>query len=171
MNSPSPYSPYSPQGLSVPYGDSPSPKKSLWKQWWFWLLLVLLIPVLFFVVLFIYFLLNPDFADEETKEEAFQTYVCRTSLDSSQDQQGQARSVAIGVLADKSSSSAERRTALDIVSHNMGADAISTVPLTVSPDNDRSCYGWVYEHMLEQRKDKEYVDFTYQDAEDAGIFK
>lgn len=53
----------------------------------------------------------------------------------------------------------------------MGADAISTVPLTVSPDNDRSCYGWVYEHMLEQRKDKEYADFTYQDAEDAGIFK
>ena len=117
----------------MPYGDSPSPKKSLWKQWWFWLLLVLLIPVLCFVVLFIYFLLNPDFADEETKEEAFQTYVCRTSLDSPQDQQGQARSVAIGVLADKSSSSAERRTALDIVSHSMGADAISTCLLYTSP--------------------------------------
>ena len=52
MNSPSPYSPYSPQGLSVPYGASPSTKKPLWKKWWFWLITVLVILLIAFVGVF-----------------------------------------------------------------------------------------------------------------------
>lgn len=114
---------------------------------------------------------QPDFKDEAQKEEIFDAYICKETLEASESRRSTyAGETAIDVLADENTSDKDRKIALQVQMAAMGHDAgYDGPPLTTSPDGE-SCYGWVWDHYIEKRRaSDEYENFTWDQAEDAGV--
>lgn len=115
----------------------------------------------------------PDFQDEAQKEQIYEAYVCRETLQASESRKSTyASEAATHVLADEQASQTDKKTALEVSMAGMGhKEGYSGPPLTTSPDGE-SCYGWVWEKYFESRRQgDEYDTFTWQDAEDAGVIE
>lgn len=116
---------------------------------------------------------QPDFKDEAQKEEIFDAYICKETLEASESRRSTyAGETAIDVLADENTSDKDRKIALQVQMAAMGYDAgYDGPPLTTSPDGE-SCYGWVWDHYIEKRRaGDEYENFTWDQAEDAGVIE
>lgn len=114
---------------------------------------------------------QPEFKDEAQKEEIFDAYICKETLEASESRRSTyAGETAINVLADENTSDKDRKIALQVQMAAMGHDAgYDGPPLTTSPDGE-SCYGWVWDHYIEKRRaSDEYENFTWGQAEDAGV--
>lgn len=115
---------------------------------------------------------QPDFKDEAQKQEIFDAYVCKATLEEDETQQKTyASEAAIGVLADESASESQKLKALKVHNSVMGYEGHDEIPLTTSPDGE-SCYGWVWEQYIKKLRDsEEYENFTWEQAEDAGVIE
>lgn len=114
-----------------------------------------------------------DFKDEAQKQEIFDAYVCKETLEASESRKSTyAGETATYVLADENTSDKDRKIALQVQMAAMGYDAgYDGPPLTTSPDGE-SCYGWVWDHYIEKRRaSDEYANFTWEQAEDAGVIE
>lgn len=112
-----------------------------------------------------------EFADEGEKLEAFETMICARTIDADETQQRAYAQQAAAFAMRDTDNQAEKQLAMDVQLKVMGSGAIETPPLTVSPDGDGTCHGWVFENYVGSRMETEYDDFTYQDAVDAGVYK
>lgn len=116
---------------------------------------------------------QPDFKDEAQKGEIFDAYICKETLEASESRRSTyAGETATDVLADENTSDKDRKIALQVQMAAMGYDAgYDGPPLTTSPDGE-SCYGWVWDHYIEKRRaSEEYENFTWEQAEDAGVIE
>ena len=116
---------------------------------------------------------QPDFKDEAQKQEIFDAYVCKETLEASESRKSTyASEAATEVLADENASDEDQKVALRVTMAAMGHDAgYEGPPLTTSPDGE-SCYGWVWDHYAEKRRSSdEYENFTWEQAENAGVIE
>lgn len=124
-----------------------------------------------------------DWADPDEKITTFSEHICaRDGIESSMEPYTQSAEVAVGVLAEPTSTQEDKMIALDISTRP--ADAYEqdvawaeaagepvpddVVPRTLTPNHAATCEGWVWEKHLEQAYLKEYEDFTFEEARRAG---
>lgn len=116
---------------------------------------------------------SQDFQDEAQKEQVYEAYVCNETTQASESRKSTyASEASTHVLSDPDATQADKKTALEVKMAGMGyKDGYSGPPLTTSPDGE-SCYGWVWEKYYESRRQgDEFENFTWQDAEDAGVIE
>ena len=121
-----------------------------------------------------------DFSSELEKEAAFEKYTCEQAKDS---EVNIGKETAIDVLANRSEySNEDAKNAMEIsmlsnevmdslqIRDKDEPDLDSRPHYAVNPDGGDECFGWTWETYLELQKDSDsYADFTYQDAEAAGL--
>lgn len=145
-----------------------------------------LLPIVLAVPLVLTACGQSDFKSEAERDAAFEAATCKAAIASNVNY---GIDVSVDVLADRSNYSADDvKNALSVLA--MSRDAVDTgwerylagydgdedfTPPThyaVNPEGDDRCYGWVWDVYLEQQRESEsYADFTYEDAEQAGVLQ
>lgn len=121
---------------------------------------------------------SEEFETEAEKRTAFADYVCARDVNS---EVALWSGVTTEVLSDPASSPEEKAKALQVmtVDHSVidgeweyYKQDPTFEPMTsyrIDPESDGNCYGWVWEKHLEIVQTREYAEFTYSDARDAGV--
>lgn len=125
-----------------------------------------------------------DFKNEAEREAAFESATCKAAIASNVDH---GIDISVDVMADRSNYSADDvKNALSVLSvprdtvdsawefYLAGDDEDFTPPThyAVNPEGDGHCYGWVWDMYLEKQRESEaHDDFTYEDAEQAGVLQ
>ena len=125
-----------------------------------------------------------DFKNEAERDAAFEAVTCKAAIAS---EVNYGIDVSVDIMADRSNYSTEDVVnALEVLSMRQdvvdsawetylsGVDEDFTPPThyAVNPEGDDHCYGWVWDVYLEQQRESEsYADFTYEDAEQAGVLQ
>ena len=125
-----------------------------------------------------------DFKSEAEREAAFEAATCKAAIASNVNY---GIDVSVDVLADRSNYSTDDvLNAMKIMTMDLdaidsawdfyltGEDEDFTPPTNyaVNPEGDDHCYGWVWDMYLDKQRESEAHDeFTYEDAEQAGVLQ
>lgn len=125
-----------------------------------------------------------DFKSEAEREAAFEAATCKAAIASNVNY---GIDVSVDVLADRSNYSTDDvLNAMKIMTMDLdaidsawdfyltGEDEDFTPPThyAVNPEGDDRCYGWVWDMYLDKQRESEaYDEFTYEDAEQAGVLQ
>ena len=125
-----------------------------------------------------------DFKNEAEREAAFEAATCKAAIST---EVNYGIDVSVDVLADRSNySSDDVLNAMKIMTMDLdaidsawdfyltGEDEDFTPPThyAVNPEGDDHCYGWVWDMYLDKQRESEAHDeFTYEDAEQAGVLQ